>query len=205
MNPMIPPTPGRIVWFYPSTNVGSSGFASPAEGQPLAAIVARVWSDSCVNLTVFDANGVPHSRTSVVLVQDGSPKPAGGHYAEWMPYQKGQAAKAGAAERVEPTGVTAYRKKPVVIEAFQMTSKRREDNGDWPNWLNRAWNEERGAEGSLYPTVLLAANSDRTLSIGTLEGPQLVSWNDWIIRGVKGEIYPCKPDVFALTYEAVGA
>jgi len=43
---------------------------------------------------------------------------------------------------------------------------------------------------------------DGTLSIGTLEGQHLVSWGDWIIQGVKGELYPCKPDIFDATYEA---
>lgn len=41
------------------------------------------------------------------------------------------------------------------------------------------------------------------LEIVTLEGKHLVSWGDWIIRGVKGELYPCKPDIFAATYEKV--
>ena len=94
-----------------------------------------------------------------------------------------------------------FRKKPVVIEAFQMTAVRRWDNSDWPEWLNRAWQLEHGTPGALYPIV--AGTGDGALAIGTLEGPHLVSWDDWIIRGVKGEIYPCKPDIFAATYEPV--
>jgi hypothetical protein len=46
-----------------------------------------------------------------------------------------------------------------------------------------------------------AGTGDGTLSIGTLEGQHLVLWGDWIIRGVAGEIYPCKPEIFAATYE----
>lgn len=92
---MITPTIGRVVWFHPPTNAAETGFA----GQEIcAAIVARVWSDRMVNLTVFDANGVPHSRTSVTLVQDGDTTPSLGYYCEWMPYQKGQAAKTEALE-----------------------------------------------------------------------------------------------------------
>jgi hypothetical protein len=94
-----------------------------------------------------------------------------------------------------------FRKKPVVIEAFQMTKERRASNTDWPSWLNQAWQLERGTEGSLFPTE--AGTRDGTLSIGTLEGNLLVSWNDWIIKGAFGEIYPCKPDIFTATYEQV--
>ena len=93
-----------------------------------------------------------------------------------------------------------YRKKPVVIEAFQMTLERRWDKSDWPNWLHEAWNTE--GEGSLF--IDPDHNTDRDqFCIGTLEGVHRVSWNDWIIRGVKGELYACKPDIFDQTYEAV--
>ena len=92
-----------------------------------------------------------------------------------------------------------FRKKPVVIEAFQMTEGRRANNAEWPNWMHQAWQIGRGKEGALYPTGEGTGNG--TLSIGTLEGQHLVSWGDWIIQGVKGEIYPCKPDIFAATYE----
>lgn len=94
-----------------------------------------------------------------------------------------------------------YRKKPVVIEAFQMTTERRVNNRDWPNWLHKAWNKEPKELGSIYPTI--KGTGDGMLSIGTLEGEHLVSWGDWIIQGVKGELYPCKPDIFEQTYEAV--
>lgn len=72
----------RVVWYW-------DGEASEG-AQPRAAIVAHVWSDTCVNLAVFDANGVATSRTSVLLHQEGNPKPLA-YFAEWMPYQIGQA------------------------------------------------------------------------------------------------------------------
>lgn len=97
--------------------------------------------------------------------------------------------------------MTRFRKKPVVIEAFRMTKARRAINLEWPAWMHVAWNADRGSEGSLYPTQ--EGTGDGTLSIGTLEGQHLVSWDDWIIKGVKGEIYPCKPDIFKATYEEV--
>lgn len=82
----IPPSPGRIVLYYP----GPSESIARSGGAPLAAIVCRVWSDTCINLTVFDANGNTHPRTSVTLVQPGVPVPAEQH-CTWMPYQIGQA------------------------------------------------------------------------------------------------------------------
>lgn len=91
-----------------------------------------------------------------------------------------------------------YRKKPIVIQAFQMTRERRLDNRDWPEWLNSAWQVERCKPGSLYQ-----GTDDGRLSIGTLEGSLGVSWDDWIIRGVQGEIYPCRDDIFRATYDEV--
>ena len=50
-----------------------------------------------------------------------------------------------------------YRKKPVVIEAFQITEETRNDNKDWPNWLNQAWNKDRKEEGAVYPFSLICS------------------------------------------------
>jgi len=94
-----------------------------------------------------------------------------------------------------------FRKKPVVIEAFQMTAERRVDNSEWPNWLNQAWQIDREEVGSVYPTE--AGTGDGTLTIGTLEGQMRVNFGDYIIQGVSGELYPCKPDIFEKTYEPV--
>ena len=96
-----------------------------------------------------------------------------------------------------------YRKKPVVIEAFQMTKERREDNSEWPVWLHEAWNKPHSALGALYPEDYPNSTGSDRLRIQTLEGNQLVSWDDYIIKGVHGEIYPCKPDIFEKTYEEV--
>lgn len=99
----IVPTVGRVVWYYPG-KVEPGVLAG--EG-PLAAIVAHVWSDRMVNLTVFDGNGIPHALTSVDLAQAGDPVSGDGRYATWMPYQLGQAAKTEAAEAkaVTPLGI----------------------------------------------------------------------------------------------------
>lgn len=53
------------------------------------------------------------------------------------------------------------------------------------------------------PVVIEATQTDVELTVETLEGPLHASPGDWIITGVKGERYPCKPDVFAATYEPV--
>lgn len=93
---MIKPTIGRVVLFHPFP--GSDLDQITPRPPHMAALVAYVWSDSMVNLTVFDANGTPHGVTSVELVQDGEDS-RGGHWCEWMPYQKGQAAKYEALEK----------------------------------------------------------------------------------------------------------
>lgn len=93
-----------------------------------------------------------------------------------------------------------FTKKPVTIEAFQMTEARRMDNRDWPEWLNEAWNKAEGQPGALFRQNMDAPLPD-LLCVQTLEGVHLVNWGDWIIRGVKGELYPCKPDIFDMTYE----
>lgn len=87
-----------------------------------------------------------------------------------------------------------YRKKPVVIDAFKWTGdmKQVED----PVWIvkaieeGRVWFNDRGT-------------SDLTMEIKTLEGNHIANRGDYIIQGVKGEIYPCKPDIFEMTYEKV--
>ncbi len=87
---MIEPTPGRVVWFWPAPNDNIPALS----GRPLAALVAAVHSDRYINLSVIDAYGNHHSRQSVFLAQpEDEATPASG-FAQWMPYQLGQAAKA---------------------------------------------------------------------------------------------------------------
>lgn len=90
---MIKPTVGRVVWYYPKGHTNGE--------QPHAAIIAHVWSDTCVNLAIFDANGQPYppGKTSILLVQEGAPIPTGGDYCTWMPYQMGQAQRTEQAEK----------------------------------------------------------------------------------------------------------
>lgn len=87
-----------------------------------------------------------------------------------------------------------YRKKPVIIEAFQWTGGA--EQGEDPDWVVKAimdgdaWFENQGT-----PSV--------KFMIRTLEGVHEASIGDYIIRGIAGEIYPCKPDIFEATYELV--
>ncbi len=91
-----------------------------------------------------------------------------------------------------------YRKKPIVIEAFQMTPEAMASNVDWPNWAHEAWNKDP-QEGGLWCDEYGGAG--QKYWCGTLEGVHIVSPNDYLIKGIKGEIYPCKPDIFEATYE----
>lgn len=84
-----------------------------------------------------------------------------------------------------------------------MTVERRKSNADWPSWLHDAWNKPHHEPGACYPENFPHSNGEDRLAIHTLEGTHFVDFGDWIIRGVKGELYPCKPDIFEATYEPV--
>lgn len=87
-----------------------------------------------------------------------------------------------------------YRKKPVVIEAFQYNGDFQDRNGTYyiPDWAVEA-NE----------TGVLYFKDAGDLYIKTLEGDMMANVGDYIIQGISGEIYPCKPDIFEQTYELV--
>ena len=86
-----------------------------------------------------------------------------------------------------------FRKKPVVIEAVQFDGTK-----DGANHA-LAWIGGHGAAAKRAH----ATKPEAGIVIPTLEGDHLASPGDWIIRGVHGEFYPCKPDIFAKTYEPV--
>ncbi len=85
-----------------------------------------------------------------------------------------------------------YRKKPVVIEAMEI---------NYPNYEEF---DKLKSEG-----VVVVEDQDDLMNyrfhieIETLEGTMRGNFGDWLIRGVSGELYPCKPDIFAATYEKV--
>jgi len=96
-----------------------------------------------------------------------------------------------------------YRKKPVIIEAVRFSGVTFGDGGmynvlfdteeDLPKWLRDALMDE---------TLFATPDDPDYLFVKTLEGLHEASAGDWIIKGVKGELYPCKPEIFAMTYEA---
>lgn len=88
-----------------------------------------------------------------------------------------------------------YRKKPVEIDAIQLEPY---NPGEIVGWINENGGDafmRGGPEGG---------SIGGTVAIKTLEGTMWADQGDWIIRGVKGEFYPCKPDVFEATYEEAG-
>lgn len=99
-----------------------------------------------------------------------------------------------------------FRKKPVVIEAVQwfppgdrhhdpaMLSHRKGNSVSPPDYRQ---------PGDLYQFTTIPGMGDDKFFIKTLEGDMQVSPGDWIITGVAGEKYPCKPDIFDKTYEPV--
>lgn len=91
-----------------------------------------------------------------------------------------------------------FRKKPVVIEARQITPETAEEIGAWCN-AELCFSE--GYRSYLWGWALPI--EQRSMNVPTLEGEHIASMGDWIIKGVKGEFYPCKPDIFEMTYEAV--
>ena len=78
------------------------------------------------------------------------------------------------------------RKKSIEVEAFQ-------EGKECPLWFTRA-----AAKGTIYYN-----QASGKLTICTLEGDMTVEKGDWIIQGINGEIYPCKPDIFEKTYEII--
>jgi hypothetical protein len=97
-------------------------------------------------------------------------------------------------------------KKPVVVEAIQFTQSMAEGHEPLPEAVSM-WRRSLGPDGH-FPEYandgkyLVNYSTQHKHSIRTLEGDMDVQIGDWIIRGVAGELYPCKPHIFEQTYEA---
>lgn len=89
-----------------------------------------------------------------------------------------------------------YRKKPVVIEAWPVSDLLHAAARDWnalPQCIRDAYEAQARGSGVVF--------TPEAIHIWTLEGEMRAERGDMVIRGVKGEFYPCKPDIFAATYE----
>jgi hypothetical protein len=96
-----------------------------------------------------------------------------------------------------------FRKKPVEVEAIRCREARYKMQQDWyslPKWFIDAY-EGRNEAG--VRTIIGVNHPEPCIEIVTLEGVMKADIDDWIIKGVKGEVYPCKPDIFAATYDLV--
>lgn len=94
-----------------------------------------------------------------------------------------------------------FRKKSVVIEAFQLGIPLDE----WPQWAKDRLGH-RDEDNVVFsrdaePIKIVLDKSGNYAEIRTLEGVMRADFGDWVIKGVKSEIYPCKPDIFIMTYE----
>lgn len=89
-----------------------------------------------------------------------------------------------------------FKKKPVVIEAVQISKRMDLTSPDW-------WAAAVQANQVILHGMGKMTRDVPWVEIRTLEGVMRGDAGDWIIRGVQGELYPCKPDIFAATYEAV--
>ena len=97
------------------------------------------------------------------------------------------------------TEPTRWRKKPVEIDAWRVAELNHAAGHDWhalPEPVRDAYEEGGWVFGALV-------DEERCISVPTLEGSLLARPDDWIIRGVQGEFYPCKSDIFEATYERV--
>lgn len=90
-----------------------------------------------------------------------------------------------------------YKKKPVIVDVVQFLGFSKKNGqvmfSERPQWIDDA----------IRDSVITFFGKRDTLSIETLEGEHTVEVNCWIIKGVHGELYSCKPDIFQETYEAV--
>ena len=88
--------------------------------------------------------------------------------------------------------MATYRKKPIEVEAWKWVNK------EAPIWIYEAIQN-----GRIRVTSADTGKDKYKMIIKTLEGDHTASEGDYIIKGVKGELYPCKPDIFEMTYESI--
>ena len=92
-----------------------------------------------------------------------------------------------------------YRKKPVVVDALQLTRANAVKVYEWVHGCTAIKTDMDLYRWDDYLSII----ERKGMKIPTLEGEMTASMGDYIIKGVQGEFYPCKPDIFEKTYEAV--
>ena len=90
-----------------------------------------------------------------------------------------------------------YRKKPIIVDAFKWTG---DPDERLPEWITKKINKDYDSFGDI---TFINRGTTVKMAILTTRGTTHASLDDWIIHGIAGDIYPCKPDIFEATYEKV--
>lgn len=98
--------------------------------------------------------------------------------------------------------IRKYRKKPVVVEAVKWTGENRHDIIELVN-PSYPWPSHMPNPVPPLKFEKMGDSKKEALYINTLEGEMYAAFGDYVIKGVNGELYPCKPDIFEKTYELV--
>lgn len=85
-----------------------------------------------------------------------------------------------------------FRKRPIIVDAVQLR---------WDTWDEMCSHANVGHLENGQPEGVFGPDNSINLNIPTLEGLMVAREGDWVIKGVNGELYPCKPDIFDKTYE----
>ena len=95
-----------------------------------------------------------------------------------------------------------YKKKSMMIEAFQMTREHRQDTSSWPEWLNEACQRNRDEIGAVYRSAPVSIGMGRFVLV-TLGGARVIYWNYYIMQRRDGRLLVCDPNDFKDNYDIV--
>ena len=167
---MIKPTVGRVVWFWPNRY---QGVHSIDDKQPIAATIAFVLSDRCVNISIVDHIGNQHRLKNVTLLQGDENYRPPGAYCEWMPYQVGQAKAQAIETKTYPDGATATGAAPLPdqppIDLGQVTGTAPDAR---PKSLAEMFPPEKKAPGQ-QPSDLVADSIEAEIQAKGLTAPRV--------------------------------
>ena len=203
---MIKPTIGRVVWLWPCTGVlEDKKIVHRDKTLPLAATVAYVWNDRMVNLAAVDQDGKPFHLTSVTLMQGDEPYSPEGSYCEWMPYQKGQAAKVEdhAKHPLDYIARVCHEANRAYCEAIgDMSQPAWEDAPEWqrssarmgvdlhimgnfgPEASHISWMKQKDADGWVYGPIKNADAKTHPCMVPFADLPAAQQAKDYIFRAI---------------------